>query len=181
MKIFGDKSTCPIIAIDFDGTITKKIEYPALHTKHNIYKYAKQVINSMHEVGIAVIIYTCREFVRSTGGLNPQAEMIKWLDANNINYTDINSSIEYAKWNYESRKIYAHMYVDDRAFGWNRINDPYNIWIYIWHDFMNILRVDTSIILKSIDELNSKSKIIHKDTITTIKKHIKGLIDEHGY
>ena len=122
MKIV-DNAIMPIIAIDFDDTINVNGKfpvcgYPRLH--------AKEVINFMHKLGIKIVIWTSRDVAynqeekKMYDHLTP---MIEWLNENDIHYDAINKSIQFAPFHYNGRKVYAHMYVDDRGFGWNGSDD----------------------------------------------------------
>ena len=55
---YNDSSVAPIVAIDFDGTISMGDCYP---TTGRIRRYAKEVINFLVDCGIKVVIYTSRD------------------------------------------------------------------------------------------------------------------------
>ncbi|MFK8283509.1 HAD hydrolase family protein [Capnocytophaga canis] len=97
-----------IIAIDFDGTICRGI-YPNID---GLQPDAKQYIQKLKDDGHYIIIYTCR-----SGDYLTQA--INWLLANEIPFDRVNDnepqSVELYKNN--SRKVYAHVYVDDKQVG----------------------------------------------------------------
>lgn len=125
MKKFHDSAETPIFAFDFDDTINidGQKNYPQCG---RVRPYAKEVINFLHTVGIKIIIWTSRDVAciqeecRIYDDLTP---MIEFLNDNGINYDAINKSVQYAPWYVNSRKVYAHMYVDDRAFGWEERDD----------------------------------------------------------
>lgn len=121
---FTDNARSPIIAFDFDGTITQENTYPHCG---QLRKYVKEVFDMLYKHGVKIVVWTCRE----TNDKN----MIQFLCNNDIVYHAINSSIEFAPFDYESRKIYAHMYVDDRAFGFDENDEEIMIKIYV--DFMS--------------------------------------------
>lgn len=92
-----------VIAVDFDGTICEnaypKIGAPKMH-----------VVNKMrewHEAGHTIIIWTCRQ-----GQTAKEAE--EFLVYNDIPYDYFNENPT-TSWGDDSRKIVAHVYVDDRA------------------------------------------------------------------
>lgn len=97
-----------IIAIDFDGTICRG-QYPNID---GLQPDAKQYIQELKADGHYIIIYTCR-----CGDYLTQA--INWLLENEIPFDRVNDnepqSIEMYKNN--SRKVYAHVYVDDKQVG----------------------------------------------------------------
>lgn len=123
MAKYYDNASAPIIAFDFDGTINVNGEksYPECG---EVRKYAKGVINLLHEIGINIIIWTSRDVGHNRDMVYDHiSPMIEFLKEHNIKYDTINDSSEFAPYHYESRKIYAHLYVDDRAFGWSNKED----------------------------------------------------------
>lgn len=111
-KMHHDKTTMPIIAFDFDGTLTKGDTYPTIQPPR---LWAKEITSFLHQCGIIVAIWTTRDQGGGSDDINP---MVEYLNENGIYYDTINSIIAYSPWVYESRKIYAHMYVDDKGYGW---------------------------------------------------------------
>ena len=117
---FNDSAPMPIIAIDFDDTINVlgSHTYPECG---EVRLWAKEVIDFMHTLGIKIVIWTSRDVAYNQDEkkmYDHMSPMIEWLDANEIHYDAINKSIQFAPYHYNGRKVYAHMYVDDRAFGW---------------------------------------------------------------
>lgn len=114
---FRDSAEFPIIAIDFDNTICMTDDtYPECGEART---HAKQVINFMHKLGIKIVIWTSRDvaFNQDEKKLYDHVSpMIKWLDENEIHYDAVNKSVQFAPYPYNGRKIYAHMYVDDRNY-----------------------------------------------------------------
>ena len=55
---YKDNSIAPIVAIDFDGTISVGDSFPQ---PKEIRKFAKEVINFLVDCGIKVVIYTSRD------------------------------------------------------------------------------------------------------------------------
>lgn len=97
-----------IIAIDFDGTICRGI-YPNID---GLQPDAKQYIQKLKDDGHYIIIYTCR-----CGDYLTQA--INWLLANEIPFDRVNDNEpqSIALYKNNSRKVYAHVYVDDKQVG----------------------------------------------------------------
>lgn len=106
-----DNCKYPIIAIDFDGVINCRAEslYPYCGI---IRRYTREVTNFMHKLGIIVVVWTSRE------GYHKELADI-FLNVNDVHYDAINESHKFAPYEYEARKIYAHMYVDDRGYNWD--------------------------------------------------------------
>lgn len=94
-----------IIAVDFDGTLHTG-QWPAIGQPATD---AEKVMRKFKEDGHYLIIWTCREGERQT-------EAINWLLENGIPFDRINDhesgSIE--KYGSASRKVYAHLYIDDK-------------------------------------------------------------------
>lgn len=117
MKHFIDNSIAPIIAIDFDGTICVGNGYPDPHNGA-VRSHAKEIINFMYDMGIKVVIWTNRKNVPDTD-IKDKMLMKQWLSEMGIKYHTVNDSTHFAPFKYYGRKLYAHMFVDDRGFGWN--------------------------------------------------------------
>lgn len=119
-KDYVDQSIAPIIAFDFDETINVNSNgrYPECG---EVRKYSKEVINFLHDIGCKIVIWTSRDVAynqeekKMYDHLTP---MLNFLDENGIEYDAINKSVQFAPYHYNGRKVYAHLYVDDRAFGW---------------------------------------------------------------
>ena len=111
-------STNMIIAIDFDGTLHTGT-YPAIGGAQ---PYAVQVMQELAAAGHYLIIWTCREAARQT-------EMINWLLDHKIPFHRVNehNPEQIATYGGSSRKVYAHLYIDDRQVGglpsWDKIAD----------------------------------------------------------
>jgi len=110
-----------IIAIDFDGTLHTgkwpEIGIPA--------PYAIEIMQKLKADGHYLIIWTCRE-------REQQTEMVNWLLEKSIPFDRVNEhkpgSVEL--YGYASRKVYAHLYIDDKQVGglptWNEIYEWVN-------------------------------------------------------
>lgn len=130
---YNDNSVAPIIAIDFDGTITQKDIYPAIAP---IRKYAKEAINFLVDIGVKVIIYTSRDTAVDQDTYEVHDDItpaIKFLQAEDVKFSGVNKSIQFCPFKYNARKVYAHMYVDDKAWGWM---DSACAILYPIHDFL---------------------------------------------
>lgn len=118
MKHFIDNSIAPIIAVDFDGTISiGKDAYPDPHNG-TIRPYAKEVINFLYDIGVKVVIWTNRKNIKDTD-IKDKLLMKEWLDEMGVHYHTVNDSTEFAPFKYYGRKLYAHMFVDDRGYGFD--------------------------------------------------------------
>lgn len=93
-----------IIAVDFDGTCVTH-EYPNVGKEIG----APQVLKKITDAGHKIILFTMRS------GKELQ-DAVNWFKQNNIPLFGINENPEQHTWT-ESPKPYAHMYIDDAAFG----------------------------------------------------------------
>lgn len=136
---FKDSAELPIIAIDFDDTINVNGSdtYPTCGT---VRLYAKEVINFMHKLGIKIVIWTSRDVAYNQDEkkmYDHMSPMIDWLNENDIHYDAVNKSIQFAPYAYNGRKVYAHMYVDDRSFGWTGADNGNDcIFILVLEEFL---------------------------------------------
>ena len=107
-----------IIAIDFDGTICRG-QFPNID---GLQPYAKEIINRLHDDGHYIIIWTCRHDDDLLNAVN-------WLLNNGIKFDRVNdhNPENLAQYGGNTRKIYAHLYIDDKQVGglpsWNEIYD----------------------------------------------------------
>lgn len=90
-----------VFAIDFDGTICESA-FPKIGApKEKMIAFIRRI----KAAGGTVVIWTCREG-------ETLANAIKWLKEHKVPYDHVNSN---PKANFDSRKIYADYYVDDKA------------------------------------------------------------------
>lgn len=97
-----------IIAVDFDGTLHMGA-FPDIGT---ITPDARAMMQKLKEDGHYIIINTCR-----CG--NEELAAINWLLEQNIPFDRVNDNnpSNTAKYGSNSRKVYAHVYVDDKQVG----------------------------------------------------------------
>jgi len=173
----GENTKRPIIAFDFDGTLTVSTNnYPGFGEPRN---FAAEVTQFLYDIGVIIAIWTCRDksqdisIYHHTHEKNNYRDDIKplreYLTRNDIRYHTVNSIIKYAPFRYyESRKIYAHMYVDDLAFGWY---DHEDVLIEVLRSFLiRVLGVDevtADVVVTDIENGEEVSEIV-KQKITDI-------------
>src|SRR5210317_469256 len=92
------------IAVDFDGTCVTH-EYPNIGREIG----AGDVLRALRAQGHDIILFTMR------GGKLLKAA-IDWFAWNNVELYAINDNPTQNEWT-ESRKVHAHLYIDDRALG----------------------------------------------------------------
>ena len=97
-----------IIAVDFDGTISRG-KYPAIDGAQSD---AVEVLTQLHEAGHYIIIWTCR-----CG--QPLLDAINWLLENKIPFDRVNdhNPDNVRKYGEGGNKVYAHVYIDDKNLG----------------------------------------------------------------
>jgi len=97
-----------IIAIDFDGTISRG-EYPAIDGEQ---PYAGEVIRKLHNDGHYIIIWTCRCGDQLLSAIN-------WLLEHKIPFDRVNdhNPDNVAQYGEGGKKVFADVYIDDRNLG----------------------------------------------------------------
>ena len=93
-----------IIAVDFDGTCVTH-DYPEMGEDIGAIPVLKELI----ENGNQLILLT----MRSGSTLE---DAIMWFDENDIDLWSVNNNPEQVSWA-DSRKVYAHLYIDDAGLG----------------------------------------------------------------
>ena len=99
------------IAIDFDGTCVTH-DYPRIGKDI----HAIPVLNKLVSNGHKLILNTMRSGKELDDAVN-------WFKENNIELFGINENPTQKSWT-NSPKVYAHMYIDDAAFGCPLLNMP---------------------------------------------------------
>lgn len=92
------------IAIDFDGTCVTH-EFPRIGKDIGAVPVLKELIERGHKL----ILHTMRSGDTLT-------EAIEWFDAREIPLWSINSNPTQKRWT-TSKKVFAHLYIDDTALG----------------------------------------------------------------
>ena len=105
-----------ILAIDFDGTIVRG-QFPAMD---GLIIGSKEYITKLKEAGHYIIINSCRSGQQAIDAVN-------FLIENGVPFDRFNDNepTQVAKYGNNSRKVYAHVYIDDKQVGglpeWNEI------------------------------------------------------------
>ena len=101
------------IAVDFDGTLCKNI-FPEIGEPN---ARLIQLLIHVQEMGHKLILWTCREDEDKRKYLT---EAIEWQGLQGLEFDYINENPEWCKKNgfdpTKCRKIYADIYIDDKAF-----------------------------------------------------------------
>lgn len=100
-----------VIAVDFDGTIVKHA-YPEVGESVGGFSWLRR----WQELGAKLILYTMR-----TGG-ELRAAVLTCADQG-VEFWAVNDNPDQDNWSV-SRKVYAHLYVDDAALGVPLIHPP---------------------------------------------------------
>lgn len=173
---FQDSAIAPIIAWDFDDTININggHKYPECG---EIRKYTREIINLLHDIGVKNIIWTSRDvaYVQEEGMIyDDLTPAIKFLDDNDIHYDAINKSVQFSPWHVNSRKVYAHMYVDDRAFGWAEHCDQDIMLCVLESIFITILGINDDHLIRSVFNM-----LINDDHISEGAKYELSIYVKH--
>lgn len=107
-----------IIAIDFDGTLHTG-KWPEIGVPQ---PYAQDALRKLKADGHYLILWTCRTGERLT-------EAINWMLENNLPFDRVNEHHPdgIRMYGSKSRKVHAHLYIDDKQLGglptWDNIYD----------------------------------------------------------
>jgi hypothetical protein len=104
----------PIIAVDFDGTITRRSTFPRKPKKEELADNCIEVLQRLHDAGCEIILWTCRAGKELLDAITFCAEVGIPLD-----YVNTPTKECYEVWGnlYESRKVFANYYIDDFNLG----------------------------------------------------------------
>lgn len=102
---FEDKSA--VLAIDFDGTITKHSNQGSGELE--LQDYAAEVIDAFNRLGYTCILWTCRT-------AESFDDAVRFCNSNSITFQYYNTSAlrDMKMWHNTARKILADVYIDDR-------------------------------------------------------------------
>lgn len=106
-----------IYAVDFDGTLFASVQPPGIGAPN--LELIKHLIKR-REQGHKVILWTCRFGARLE-------EAVAWCRRYGLEFDAVNENLpeKVKKWGGESRKIYAHVYIDDKSLEHGRYNVPF--------------------------------------------------------
>jgi len=99
-----------IICVDFDGTLCEH-KYPEIGAPA---KDAFYWLNQWRSAGATLILYTMRS--DGPGARKSLSEARDWCRAHGFEFNAYNHNPDQHNWT-SSPKVYAHLYVDDAAFG----------------------------------------------------------------
>ena len=94
----------PIVAVDFDGTLSLDSQYPNIG-RFNTHLY--EALMKLRGIGWSIVLWTCREG-------KELKEALEWCANNGLEFDAINENPPEVP--FKSRKVVADMYIDDRAY-----------------------------------------------------------------
>lgn len=94
----------PIVAVDFDGTLSLDSQYPDIG-QFNTPLY--EALMRLRSIGWSIVLWTCREG-------KELKEAVVWCANNGLEFDAINENPSHVP--FKSRKVVADMYIDDRAY-----------------------------------------------------------------
>ena len=101
-----------IIAVDFDGTITRRNTFPNKPHPGDLADHCAEVLQQLHEAGFIIILYTCRKGKKFYDAVRYCCEMGIPLD-----YANENADEAIEVFGGDCRKVFAHHYLDDCNLG----------------------------------------------------------------
>ena len=119
------------IAVDFDGTCVTH-DYPRIGKEIGATKVLKRLVKAGHKL----ILNTMRS------GKELQ-DALHWFNKNEIALYGVNENPTQKRWT-TSPKVYAHMYIDDAAFGCPLLNvpdfsdRPFVDWDSVWRQLIQL-------------------------------------------
>lgn len=109
-----------IIAVDFDGTLTKFNEYPGIGEES---PHAFEVLKELTSHGHHIVLNTMRSGI----SLN---DAVRWIEDRGIKLYGVNNTPGQSRWT-KSPKVYAHIYIDDAALGIPTTTEGWLDWLAI--------------------------------------------------
>lgn len=103
----------PIIAVDFDGTLSLGTNYPRIGQPN---QPLIDFLLTMQSKGFGVVLWTCREGEELD-------EAVDWCKCHGLEFDAVNENPPYVS--FRSRKVVAEMYIDDRACDLNQVQVLY--------------------------------------------------------
>lgn len=94
----------PIVAVDFDGTLSLDSQYPNIG-RFNTHLY--EALMKLRSIGWSIVLWTCREG-------KELKEAVEWCKTNGLEFDAINENPPEGP--FKSRKVVANIYIDDRAY-----------------------------------------------------------------
>lgn len=94
----------PIVAVDFDGTLSLDAQYPNIG-RFNTSLY--EALMKLRGIGWSIVLWTCREG-------KELREAVIWCKMNGLEFDAINENPSHVP--FKSRKVVADIYIDDRAY-----------------------------------------------------------------
>ena len=113
-----DFSSLPkIVAVDFDGTIVRD-NYPEIG-EPNLNMIA--VLKNLSKMGVKLILWTCRDD-------DLAQEAVEFCKSYGLEFNAVNENVIESKTltGNDNRKVYADLYIDDKAISHNR---SYMYWV----------------------------------------------------
>lgn len=98
-----------IICVDFDGTIVTH-SFPKIGSDIGAFPWLQR----WQEAGAKLVLWTMRSDGQEAG--NVLTEAVEYCKKKGVEFWAVNNNPEQASWT-TSPKVYAHLYIDDAAYG----------------------------------------------------------------
>lgn len=99
-----------IIAVDFDGTLAADA-FPEIGQVEAEHEKVHRIIKRMKKEGSKLILWTCRTDTKERKYLT---EAVEWCKSQGIHFDYVNENPE-NPYGDNTRKVFADVYIDDRA------------------------------------------------------------------
>ena len=100
-----------VIAVDFDGTLCVHA-FPEIGEIKVMHQKVIDFVRNKKACGATIILWTCREDLEERAYLT---EAVNWCRQQNIPVDFVNEYPHPDFKGFASRKVFAHMYIDDKA------------------------------------------------------------------
>jgi hypothetical protein len=107
-----------VIAVDFDGTLCTHM-FPEIGRIEPMHQKIIDFIRNKKACGATIILWTCREDLAERAYLT---EAVEWCKQQNIPIDFVNEYRHPGFNGFASRKVFANLYIDDKAI--NAIHIP---------------------------------------------------------
>jgi hypothetical protein len=108
-----------VLAVDFDGSLCVHA-FPNIGIVTPRHELVHRLVRHLHKLGWVIVLWTCREDVQEGAYLS---QALAWCKAMNIPIDYANEYPHPDFGGFASRKVYADIYLDDKATNFHYIEE----------------------------------------------------------